>query len=65
VTEKGYAFYKVRVETERGYFERGPMHYLLYPGVQVMTSILIGQRSVLEYLLTPYFNAMNTALQER
>jgi len=65
VTEKGYAFYKVRVETERGYFERGPMHYLLYPGVQVMTIILIGQRSVLEYLLTPYFNAMNTALQER
>ena len=65
VSDKGYAFYKVRVETERSYFARGDLRYQLYPGMQVVTSILIGQRSVLEYLLTPYLYTMNAALQER
>lgn len=65
VTDKGYAFYKVRLETEHSYFESGALRYQLYPGVQVMTSILIGQRRVIDYLLTPYFNVKNAALQER
>lgn len=65
VTPEGSAFYKVRLETEQGYFERGGIEYRLYPGMQVMTSILTGQRTVLEYLLTPFLYGVDSALQER
>ncbi len=41
------------------------MRYQLYPGMQVMTSILTGQRSVLEYLLAPFLYSMDSALGER
>ena len=65
VTQQGQAFYKVRVETERSYFERGPLRYQLYPGMQIMASILTGERTVLEYLLTPFLYTMDSALEER
>lgn len=65
VSDQGYAFYKVRVETEMNHFERGDVRYQLYPGMQVMTSILTGRRSVLEYLLTPLLYSMDSALEER
>ncbi len=65
VSNQGVAFYKVRLETEKNFFERGDMRYQLYPGMQVMTSILTGQRSVLEYLLAPFLYSMDSALGER
>ncbi|MBT6407322.1 MAG: HlyD family type I secretion periplasmic adaptor subunit, partial [Rhodospirillaceae bacterium] len=65
ITQQGQAFYKVRLETEQTYFERGPVRYQLYPGMQIMASILTGERTVLEYLLTPFLYAMDSALEER
>ncbi len=65
VTQQGQAFYKVRVETEQTYFERGPVRYQLYPGMQILTSILTGERTVLEYLLTPFLYSMDSSLEER
>lgn len=65
VTSQGTAFYKVRLETAQSFFERGNLRYRLYPGMQVMASILTGRRSVLEYLLTPFLYSMDSALGER
>jgi len=64
-TAQGASFYKVRIETERDFFEQRNLRYQLVPGVQVVCNILTGQRSVLEYLLDPFLAASRTALRER
>jgi membrane fusion protein, adhesin transport system len=65
VTKDNVPYYKVRVETKLGYFERGDARYLLVPGVQVICSIQTGQRTVLEYILDPFLGAFRAAMQER
>ncbi len=65
VSEDGGVFYTVRIETEAAAFEREGAAYQLYPGMVVATAIRTGERTVLEYLLEPFTNAMALALQER
>ncbi len=65
VSEDGVPFYKVRIETERDYFERGSMRYNLFPGMQVTTSIQTGHRTILEYILAPFLYSMDSAMRER
>ncbi len=65
VTDDGRPFYRVRVETERFYFEKGTMKYRLFPGMQVMVSIHTGERTVLEYLLDPFIYSLDAAMRER
>lgn len=64
ITTEKATYYKVRIETERDYFQHKGWRYQLLPGVQVSAAIVIGQRSVLEYLLDPFFSSLNTALSE-
>ena len=64
-TDQGMPYYKVRIRTERDYFERKALRYQLVPGVQVRCSIQTGQRSVLEYLLDPFLGSFRMALRER
>ncbi len=61
----GMPFYKVRITTQKSYFERGGVKYQLVPGVRVMASIRTGQRSVLAYLTDPFLGSFQTALRER
>lgn len=63
--KEGLPYYRVRIEVERDYFEDGEMRYKLYPGMQVMASIVTGNRRVAEYLLEPLLGHMSLALQER
>ncbi|MEO5337120.1 MAG: HlyD family type I secretion periplasmic adaptor subunit [Magnetospirillum sp. WYHS-4] len=63
--EKGGAYYRVRIETGRDYFERKQLRYSLVPGVQVQCNIRIGQRTVMEYLLEPFLGTYHMALRER
>ncbi|MBF0434809.1 MAG: HlyD family type I secretion periplasmic adaptor subunit [Magnetococcales bacterium] len=65
VTKEGAPFYKVRVETEQSYFTSRGQTYHLVSGMVLQVSILTGSRSVLEYILSPLFNAMHSALGER
>lgn len=58
-------YYKVRIATERDYFERAGARYRLVPGVQVLCSIRTGRRSVLAYLTDPFRRSAATALRER
>ena len=64
-TADGLPYYKVRIATERDYFERRELRYRLVPGVQVMASIRTGQRSVLAYLTDPFLSSAQTAMRER
>ncbi len=64
-TQQGASFYKVRIETERDYFQQKGLRYDLVPGVQVACSILTGKRTVLDYLLDPLIGGAGTALRER
>lgn len=61
----GNPYYKVRVRPEQEYFEAPGLRYRLYPGMQVGASILIGERSVLNYLLDPFIQSMGMAMRER
>ncbi|MEK9726072.1 MAG: HlyD family type I secretion periplasmic adaptor subunit, partial [Rhodospirillaceae bacterium] len=65
LSPEGQPFYKVRIETEKGYFERGAIRYNLFPGMQVMASIHTGQRTVLQYVIDPIRYSMGSAAQER
>ncbi|MBF0246874.1 MAG: HlyD family type I secretion periplasmic adaptor subunit [Alphaproteobacteria bacterium] len=61
----GQSFYKVRIRTERDYFESKDQRYQLVPGVEVMCSIVTGTRSVMEYIAGPLMAGFSTAMQER
>ncbi|MEO5337086.1 MAG: HlyD family type I secretion periplasmic adaptor subunit [Magnetospirillum sp. WYHS-4] len=63
VTDKG-AFYEIRIETDRDAFEAGPLTYRLYPGVQVTADVLIGDRSIFEYLLSSFLAGFQGAMRE-
>ncbi|OAN55940.1 hypothetical protein A6A04_10265 [Paramagnetospirillum marisnigri] len=65
VTQDGRAFYKIRVVTDKNRFESGDRVYQLYPGMQVQCGILIGSRSVFAYLLSPWFQSLRFAFEER
>jgi len=66
ITDKdGNPYYKVRIETERDFFERGIQRYQLYPGMQVTASILTGQRRVIDYAIDPFIGNFSEALRER
>ena len=65
VSQDGQPFYKVRLATDQGFFEKQAVRYTLVPGVQVMASIRTGQRSVMSYLIDPFLGSATTALRER
>ena len=65
ISPEGQPFYKVRIETDKSYFENGDLRYNLFPGMQVMASIYTGQRTVLEYVIDPVRFSMSSAFQER
>jgi len=63
--DKRIVFYKILLETEKNYFESKNKIYQLVPGVKVVASIHIGQRTVANYLLSPFIGTMGETFQER
>jgi adhesin transport system membrane fusion protein len=58
-------FYKVLIETENDRFEKDGRRYQLYPGMRVLVGIKTGERTVMEYLVYPYFDTLYQGLHER
>ena len=56
---------KILIETEQSYFQSKNRVYQLVPGVKVVASIQIGQRTVANYLLSPFMGTMDQTFQER
>lgn len=65
VTNDGRAYYKIRIVTDKNRFEAGDRVYQLYPGMQVQCGIRIGSRTVFAYLLSPWFQSLRFAFEER
>tara|TARA_A100001035_G_scaffold279190_1_gene279934 strand:- start:642 stop:1853 length:1212 start_codon:yes stop_codon:yes gene_type:complete len=63
--DKRIVFYKILIETEKNYFESKDKIYQLVPGVKVLASIHIGERTVANYLLSPFIGSMGQSFQER
>lgn len=63
--EEGAPYYQVRIRPSTEYFESGALRYDLYPGMRVACSILIGERTIAQYILDPYIKSMRAALRER
>ena len=58
-------FYKILIETDQNYFESKDKFYQLVPGVKITASIHIGERTVANYLLSPFIGSMGQSFQER
>lgn len=58
-------FYRVLVETQSDRFEKDGRRYQLYPGMRVLVGIKTGERTVMEYLVYPYFDTLYHGMRER
>ncbi|MGE4296913.1 MAG: HlyD family type I secretion periplasmic adaptor subunit [Desulfovibrionaceae bacterium] len=53
--QDGRPYYVLRLETRKTLFERDGHRYRLYPGMLLEAYVHTGRRTLLEYLLSPYF----------
>ena len=58
-------FYNIFVELDQNYFESKEKIYNLVPGVKVTASIQIGERTLANYLLSPFIGSLGQSFQER
>ena len=58
-------FYNIFVELDQNYFESKEKTYYLVPGVKVTASIQIGERTLANYLLSPFMGSLGQSFQER
>jgi adhesin transport system membrane fusion protein len=65
VDQKGEAYFRVIVETEKSYLGDDPKTLLITPGMQATVDIQTGKRSVAFYLMKPVFKLRNEAFRER
>ena len=57
--------YKALVALDTQYLSSGKERLALVPGMQVVAEMRLGQRTVLEYLLSPLRQAMHDSARER
>lgn len=62
---KGDAYYVIRLRTDQSLLVYGEKQLPIIPGMTVTVEILTGKKSVLDYLLKPFFKAKEKALRER
>ena len=63
--KKGEHFYLVKVRTQKNAIVYHKEYLPIIPGMIVTTDILIGKKTVLDYLLKPILKAKQNALRER
>lgn len=59
------AYFTVLVETDRSYLMQGAQRLPITPGMMTDTQIITGSRSILKYLLKPFYKVNAEALRER
>ena len=63
--ERGESFYVIKLETTGDTFKRGRGKIEIIPGMTAIVDIKTGQKTILEYILKPFFKARDNALRER
>jgi HlyD family secretion protein len=61
----GALAFRTLIDLEQQQLESDGQRYTLAPGMQVIAEIHLGERSVLEYLLSPVRKAFHEAGRER
>lgn len=64
-TKEGRPYYKIRIAIGERVFNKKGNLYRLQPGLILNVSIHTGERTVMEYLFSPYLNAMDSAMAEQ
>ena len=59
------SYYRVLVETNRSFIEKGGQKFSIVPGMMTEVEIITGSKSILSYLLKPVARAFDTALSEK
>jgi adhesin transport system membrane fusion protein len=65
ITDKGESFFLAKIELEKSYFGNQRDKIELFSGMIVTVGIVLGERSVLEYILSPFLESSNFVLSER
>jgi adhesin transport system membrane fusion protein len=63
--QKERTFYKVLVQTDKNYIENNGKRYPILPGMVANVDILTGQKSVLDYVLSPILTIGHESMRER
>ncbi len=63
--EDGGRYYKGRVRLSQNYVGTDPQRNVIVPGMTVMADIITGDKTIMQYLLKPIRNSMQTAMTER
>lgn len=64
-TQEGQSFYKAKIKLSQNHVGKDPARNLILPGMTIQADIITGEKTVLDYLLKPLRNAMQTAFTER
>ena len=59
------SYYKILIETENNYLDFKGEKLPIIPGMQVTADILTGEKTVLQYIISPIIKAKQKALKER
>lgn len=65
VDQGGNYYYKVEVRTDKSYLGNTPGSLPIIPGMQATVDIHTGEKSVIEYLITPVLKLKHEAFRER
>ncbi len=63
--ERGEAYYKVMIRTDKNHLSRGGKELPIIPGMVAVVDIITGQKTVFMYILKPIIKAKQLALTER
>lgn len=62
---QGDRYYKGRVKLSQNYVGHNPDKNVIVPGMTVMVDIVTGDKTIMQYLLKPIRNSIQTAMTER
>jgi adhesin transport system membrane fusion protein len=62
--EKKQPYFKVKLTTSKNYFEHGKSKLFISPGMTTQMSILIGKRTVMNYILKPIIKTLSDSMGE-
>lgn len=65
ISDEGQAYYIVKISVNTPFFGTGQDKIYLFPGMIVNAGIVLGQRSILEYLLSPFTSESSFIFSER
>lgn len=65
VTEEGQAYFVVKIALDKNYFGDETQQISLFPGMMVNAGIILSQRSVLEYIFSPFLENLPFIFTEK